>query len=768
VNAPVDESRGIMRLLEFYFACLTVLGGLVLTVGNQGAAIPVIAILFAITGYVFVDVLRIMALPPTLAYIAMGLAAVLCITDFAGTSSFGTSRLVAVAQLLVLVQAILMIFCLLELIVAAVFNQSLGFGLMLIPITVIGALALGLLSALHVISQNNQESESISTSAHDSNVSILSHSGRASRIALLVSGPAVLLVAAAFFYGLPRLVAANRDSSASTSLVGFSDRLRLDQLGRMLRNPEVALRVSIDDATTLNPYPALGGIYLRGKVLEKYDYVDEGVRSTAIWNVIDTDLDSTDWQLPPQYVPDDSSNGGAYDSVLATIDCAQVSGAELFAIAPYHRVSESPAVLHNARHWTLMRASGSSILQYRFGTHAFSAGVQTDRIADSSTTSLAPLLKFDAEAMPRLAELAERLVTEQPQSLDSSYEIAKLLERHLAGSENYQYTLNPNFDPESGVDPIEQFVAVNRRGHCQFFASALAMMLRSQNVPARLVVGYYTNERSEWSDEYIARQLHAHAWVEARIDADDLPDRRGLAGQPAAEAYWVRLDPTPPSAVGGSDPGAIRQGIDLAQNVWDDYVLQVDAGQSRDPLTDLNGRASEGWVGQTARRLSRAINRMQTANFGSRFSFASWRSPRVWSFMLVGVAATVIALGVWIWLRTNQRLKVLRRDDAATRPTIEFYAQALDELARIGLRRSASQTPAEFACWSAHQLYRAGAAPIERPLARLTDAFYRQRFGPSDGSDSMSSKQVQADLAQLSAAVDQMIQNTEITGERHE
>jgi hypothetical protein len=71
-----QAERVIFRRLELYFATLTVLGAFVLAIGNDGAVIPMIAIFFAIVGYVFVDLLKFFSLPPTAAYIAMALAAV--------------------------------------------------------------------------------------------------------------------------------------------------------------------------------------------------------------------------------------------------------------------------------------------------------------------------------------------------------------------------------------------------------------------------------------------------------------------------------------------------------------------------------------------------------------------------------------------------------------------------------------------------------------------------------------------------------------------
>lgn len=156
---PQRDSERIVSRLKLYFATLSCLGGLVLAAGNDIESIPAIAVFFAVFGYVFVDWLKLFALPPIAAYAAMALAALYCVSDFADLDAPGNHQMVAVAQLLVFVQAILMlqrksrrifeqlgVFCLLELIVAAVFNNAINYGLLLIPISVIGAWALCLLA----------------------------------------------------------------------------------------------------------------------------------------------------------------------------------------------------------------------------------------------------------------------------------------------------------------------------------------------------------------------------------------------------------------------------------------------------------------------------------------------------------------------------------------------------------------------------------------------------------------------------------------------
>ena len=77
--------------------------------------------------------------------------------------------------------------------------------------------------------------------------------------------------------------------------------------------------------------------------------------------------------------------------------------------------------------------------------------------------------------------------------------------------------------PATRIDPIEDFVANNPRGHCEYFAAALALMLRSQGIPARVVLGYRCDEWNGPGKCYQVRQSDAHAWVEAYLAAGDIP-----------------------------------------------------------------------------------------------------------------------------------------------------------------------------------------------------------------------------------------------------
>ncbi|MEZ4311829.1 MAG: transglutaminaseTgpA domain-containing protein [Polyangiaceae bacterium] len=107
------------------------------------------------------------------------------------------------------------------------------------------------------------------------------------------------------------------------------------------------------------------------------------------------------------------------------------------------------------------------------------------------------------------------------------------LARHL--EEHGTYSLNYARGPG---DPILDFLREHPQGHCEYFASAMAMLARSAGIPARVVAGYRVAERNELGGYSIVRQKNAHAWVEVYIEGKG----------------WITVDPTPPDLLAQNTP----------------------------------------------------------------------------------------------------------------------------------------------------------------------------------------------------------------------
>lgn len=116
---------------------------------------------------------------------------------------------------------------------------------------------------------------------------------------------------------------------------------------------------------------------------------------------------------------------------------------------------------------------------------------------------------------------------------------------HKFNAEEFYYTLEP---PPLGSDPVDRFLFETRRGFCEHYASAFAVMMRAVGIPARVVVGYQGGEMNPVGRYMIVRQADAHAWTEIWLP------RRG----------WYRVDPTAavaPERIDEGRYGSMRDGI---------------------------------------------------------------------------------------------------------------------------------------------------------------------------------------------------------------
>lgn len=842
--ASQDVNHKIYERLKLCFALLTGLGGLVLVLSTENHTTPIIAIFFAMFGYIFVDWLRLFSLPPIIAYAAMAVTAVYCTADIllplksteSGVAANTDTTLAAVAELLVFVQAILMlqkknrrifeqlgVFCLLDLIVAAVFGNTIGFGILMIPLCVIAAFALSLLavvsaseglsslegsSGLEGSSATGSRSQSsparvteksITVTSHDAAQSLAGAAGRLPAVALLSVGPSVILLAAVFFYFLPRTTNASRDSSRGNALVGFNDQVNLKQIGKMQQNPAIALRTKITDARTGRPYKIVGDVYFRGRVLERYDVlpIRRGVNS-AYWKAVPMGRLASGQPLPSEWTPTRTYETNFYDVTDFDVTCSDMRSPSLFAPAPYHRLGFNPKAAHLPDRWTLVRKSKAVLKQYprihyKFASHAFKEGLQSDLLARFATgdSALQPkqisrtsdesaltesqiedyesiLLDYDIDAIPSAALLSKPFSNKANDPNLTDYSIAKSLERFLSFSPDFSYTLNLNAKSVPGLDPLEQFLSIDKRGHCQYFAAALVMMLRSQGIPARLVVGYKTNEYNDLSQQYVARQLHAHAWVEALIDRDQLDPDRNIFGQPASKQYWLRLDPTPASSASTNPPSRVTQVLDVAQNVWDDYVVDMDQTRQN---TSLMGRGITPMNSSYDRFVAWLSSTMQKVRNGTLLS-ENGRNTSIFSVpaAIVGFILTLFAVALFRvplpkWIKRRMQSK---RERKIMRPSIDFYARTLDQLLRIDITRGASQTPAEvlleFDACRSEVATRQQTAKIKDSLTFLTEQFYVKRFrtaqsgGETYSSDLDSSTEI-VDAPASRESIDQALRD---------
>src|SRR5262249_5447691 len=117
-----------------------------------------------------------------------------------------------------------------------------------------------------------------------------------------------------------------------------------------------------------------------------------------------------------------------------------------------------------------------------------------------------------------------------------------------------------------------------KQGHCERYAGALALMLRSQGIPARVINGFRGCE-SQGDGQYVIRHSDAHSWVEALVS------RAEPNGDTEPVYHWLTLDPTPSIEA----PAPPRYSLEwwwensqqLGETAWKDFVLEYDSEQQR-------------------------------------------------------------------------------------------------------------------------------------------------------------------------------------------
>lgn len=823
--------------LNIYFALMACFCGLTFFGTPELGGLPFIAIFFALFGLIFVDLLRWFALPATMAYVALGAIAFYTINRFLTIGALAAEpQMIAVAELLVLVQSVLMlqrknrriyeqlaVFALLELIVAAIFNHAVSYGVLLLPL---GAAAIGALSLLHIYSTTEEAftrresaGSTLRVSSIESKQSFVEMASPLPRLGFLTIAPAVSVVALVFFYALPRTNHESRRNSGKAQ-VGFNSEVQLGQIGKMMLNPEIAARIQIQNRRTGLRYDVVGGLYVRGAVLETYDHRD------GTWFMSEEDAVMAPRQLPP------SPMGGALrrrtfnDELAIKFNIAPMRSESLFSLPPYFFDATGPDVQHNSDRWILSRRKRNLIgrdsqTSYRIASLGFRDGMQQQFIPrfapdevvgpetpseqDASETRSEPIaaetqsemiaegaseepqpaqddkpavsnsgesiadsikdllsgrisgtladndpsfaeaerqdrevsalnyvdacLQYDAEIVPTAKEVADGVVQRMPKETENPVEVARAIEAFLKGESAYEYSLNLTNEEIVGIDPIEQFLSIDRSGNCQYFASAMVLMLRSQGIPARLVVGFNTDEYNNITGQYVARQSHAHAWVEAMVDAKWVKPREAFYSDTPSEHYWMRLDPTPGGSANRAAASRVSEVLDMAQDIWSSYVVDADGSGRRRDMGNGNNQISSTYE-MYYEWIKLKFSRIRAGELGA--GSLAGRELFSWPSALVGILVSIAVVAAYqfgIPRLTDRRRGDTRPELATAAPSIDFYAETMALLERVGLRRRRGQTPKEFTVNAAQTL--AGAQPsllLSNALSVLTAAYYRARF----------------------------------------
>ena len=302
---------------------------------------------------------------------------------------------------------------------------------------------------------------------------------------------------------------------------------------------------------------------------------------------------------------------------------------------------------------------------------------------------------------PRIPELARQITA----SSKSNYARAQAIETYLQKS--FGYTLE--LPASEQKDPLAHFLFERKKGHCEYFASAMAIMMRTLNIPSRLVTGFRGGEFNDLNGTYIIRGRDAHAWVEVYFP----------------EEGWVTFDPTPSTGELPAVDTFARMGLylDAAREMWREWIINYDFNRQMRLSAELGSRTSSAqnrvrfWYFRNYRGLLRRARNIQLATF----SLSPLKNALLIALMVLLVALP-LAPRAWQALRLRQ---VLRDPGRAPGTAASFwYVRMLKTMERRGIRKSPSQTPEEFAAAIADPA-------VRQDVVVFTEHYERARFADS-------------------------------------
>jgi transglutaminase-like putative cysteine protease len=465
---------------------------------------------------------------------------------------------------------------------------------------------------------------------------------------LLQSLPLMLILFVLFprlpgpLWGMPQ--------QARAGLTGLSDRMEPGSISELLTSNATAFRVSFETV----PPPAAQR-YWRGPVLSRFD--GRGWRR---------DFSGAGQQLE-----------GFGEPLRYTVSLEAHDKLWLLALDVPSETSEDATL--TPEHELLAKRPVTQLKQYRVTSW-------TDYRMDADMGALrrTETLRLPAQGAERARELAQ---TWRAEAAGDEQFIARVLQHF--NQQNFVYTLSP---PALGANPVDEFLFQTRRGFCEHYASAFAVMMRAAGIPARVVTGYQGGEWNALGEYLLVRQSDAHAWVEVWLE----------------DRGWVRFDPT--AAV---SPARIEQGIRGAL-VGDEtrpaYMLRSGLwGQLRDRaemLWDSTNYFWNNWV--------LGFGPAQQREFLRRIGLGhiDWAGMVILMTVLMTISGALSVLVVLLRRR--------RGDDPASRQ----YRRLLKRLRRAGIEHAPHEGPLDFAERAA-----ALRPDLAEELRRLSALYAGLRYG---------------------------------------
>lgn len=514
---------------------------------------------------------------------------------------------------------------------------------------------------------------------------------------LIVLG--IMLGSAGLFFLLPRFNAGYLSSFASQGelVTGFSDQVSLGQIGRIKQTDTVVMHVQMDNAQALDlKWRGVALTVFDGKTWRNQANEQEVMNSFAGRFALRR-AQFRRHNLPPPPLEPNDFRLVRYRVVMEPIGTnvlfLPATPVELAGRFREINVDESGSILNADRNRLTESYEGiSQVPAFPLSRMRTASGPMPPDV----TALYLQLPPLD----DRVHELAAKITKGKANDFDR----AAAIERHLR--ESYGYTLN--LGNNAPADPIAYFLFDRKQGHCEYFASSMAVMLRTIGIPSRIVNGFRTGEYNDLTGNYIIRARDAHTWVEAYLP--------GLG--------WTTFDPTPP------DPQPVtttfsrmRLYLDAAQEFWREWIINYDFGHQRELTVTTVGKAQRSayefrrWWRHNYNRLVATVQKIN-----DRAS----DSPRQTVVTVLAVLAILVLLWNlrYIIAAWKQRALARKPGKAPQLAATVWYSRMLKTVARQGYEKRPTQTPTEFVASIPE-------ASLRESVSRFTEKYESARFGKS-------------------------------------
>lgn len=510
---------------------------------------------------------------------------------------------------------------------------------------------------------------------------------------------AIIIIAIPTFFFLPRVGGAGigaGEGGVSTA-TGFSDTVRLGNFGRITQSDEVVMRVRLDAMPE-----DISEMKWRGIALDIFDNRSWRRSRPALRNVFE--------RRGADVIQLDSA-GNRETLLLQTFYVEPIDATALFNLPRAVAVQAPVPFVHRDVHDSFFFQRSGERNSYRVLSDISRPDPEVLRRDFARyPAGIGNYFQLPDDIDTRIVELA----AEVTEGATNRYDAARMIEGYL--QTEFGYTLEMK---AGGEDPLADFLFNVREGHCEYFATAMAVMLRTQGIATRVVNGFQRGEYNETADVFVVRQRDAHSWVEVYFPGEDV---------------WVAFDPTPAAgqtgeAAAGGFTESMRKYFEALEMLWIQYFVAFDSQEQRSLFASARKNISEA---------NQAANSWLTSAYSALQEWwRNFRGDAGWAGTLyaVGVGiglllavAVIVYLSIFLfrrlrrslfWSRISSRMKRGKQGDI-----VEFYARMQRILAEKGIVRPQHQTPLEFAF------------AVGNPDVRtITEAYNKARYGSADLSE---------------------------------